>query len=552
MPLITNDEGRLVFLPNVDTSGEALVAPAAAAASAPRDDMSHLSAQQGLLLARHRNQGRRSRSSRSNSSRDGGSSISRRISSMRSSSKIRMAQAFEANATKQQSNQAAKLFDGGVSLEHKASSPPLQAPSLRRRSASPSARRASSPLKHNPTMFSHGSAGTVRCIARGLNIINAWSGQRVAAWIYQGVKRLDPGYATWKRPNAGWGPEPASKICADRDCLFQENDTVFVSTAKLVEFASDFLAAGGSRASTSDQHSSNKSAIRRGLTPRFVLISSQFGQGFPSDHHKGLENAARTIVNHPSIIHWFTLNPPGFAGGMHNHSKVSPFPLGLKPSIGRAGTMRDPVDQYRRAFLKQWHSTTSDTGQKDIDRRNIKLYTGPFQPTSAVRQRMLSALHQNKTLARRYYYAKHLDFGSYLNMLSRSQFVLSPDGLFPDCHRHYEAIGMGAVPVTMNDRRYYGHLVSGAGPPGIVYLGGSAGSDKAEFRTYNVTKDTRLDWTDLELLQRAIRERNTGERPNVNMVFEEYWMEHIERVVGLPLRWWDARRGIATTLPHFS
>jgi hypothetical protein len=51
MPLITNDEGRLVFLPNVDTSGEALVAPAAAAASAPRDDMSHLSAQQGLLLA---------------------------------------------------------------------------------------------------------------------------------------------------------------------------------------------------------------------------------------------------------------------------------------------------------------------------------------------------------------------------------------------------------------------------------------------------------------------------------------------------------------------
>ena len=51
MPLITNDEGRLVFLPNVDTPGEALVAPAAAAASAPRDDMSHLSAQQGLLLA---------------------------------------------------------------------------------------------------------------------------------------------------------------------------------------------------------------------------------------------------------------------------------------------------------------------------------------------------------------------------------------------------------------------------------------------------------------------------------------------------------------------
>jgi hypothetical protein len=50
MPLITNDEGRLVFLPTVDTPGGVMAAPASAV-SVPRDDMSHLSAQQGLLLA---------------------------------------------------------------------------------------------------------------------------------------------------------------------------------------------------------------------------------------------------------------------------------------------------------------------------------------------------------------------------------------------------------------------------------------------------------------------------------------------------------------------
>jgi len=26
---------------------------------------------------------------------------------------------------------------------------------------------------------------------------------------------------------------------------------------------------------------------------------------------------------------------------------------------------------------------------------------------------------------------------------------------------------------------------------------------------------------------------------NRNMVFEEYWMEYVERIVAHPLRWWD-------------
>jgi hypothetical protein len=51
MPLITNDEGRLVFLPSVDTPGEVSAAPAVHAVSVPSSSMSHLSARQNFLLA---------------------------------------------------------------------------------------------------------------------------------------------------------------------------------------------------------------------------------------------------------------------------------------------------------------------------------------------------------------------------------------------------------------------------------------------------------------------------------------------------------------------
>ena len=51
MPLITNDEGRLVFLPSVDTPVEASAVPAVHAVTVPSSSMSHLSARQNFLLA---------------------------------------------------------------------------------------------------------------------------------------------------------------------------------------------------------------------------------------------------------------------------------------------------------------------------------------------------------------------------------------------------------------------------------------------------------------------------------------------------------------------
>ena len=39
---------------------------------------------------------------------------------------------------------------------------------------------------------------------------------------------------------------------------------------------------------------------------------------------------------------------------------------------------------------------------------------------------------------------------------------------------------------------------------------------------------------------------------NRNLIFEEYWMEDMEAVVGFPIRWFDIRKKRQTLLSNFS
>lgn len=119
--------------------------------------------------------------------------------------------------------------------------------------------------------------------------------------------------------------------------------------------------------------------------------------------------------------------------------------------------------------------------------------------------------------------AERLPEREYWKRIHHSDYVLSPDGDRPECHRHYEAIGMGAVPITSLDPVMHRHLQ------------GSVVFD--EFK-----------WNLTEL------EGNLPLNPVVNrrMVFEEYWIEYIERVVGHPVRWWDPSRNVRCSLTQMT
>lgn len=255
------------------------------------------------------------------------------------------------------------------------------------------------PALHSPRRFSN---NTQLNINRGLNIINCWSGQHMAAWIYTGVQPVLPSNRdTWTQN------EPPQKFLREVNDTFKlhHNDTLFVSYSKIEEFVTNFL-----------PH----------ITSDIVIITTPFHFMYPSLEWTQLK--VRAIIEHPSVLAWFTLNKGhgNYSGGYENHPKVHSFPLGLKPKMGKAG-YRNPVPSYRKAFLKAYYNTQNKTRL---------LFLSPIRATNSIRSDML----QNPL-----YKAEGnnlFEYSIYLREIARSMFILSPDGDHPDCHRHYESIGL--------------------------------------------------------------------------------------------------------------
>ena len=155
---------------------------------------------------------------------------------------------------------------------------------------------------------------------------------------------------------------------------------------------------------------------------------------------------------------------------------------------------RRPVPFYRRAFLK---AAMNDNGSES-DKTN-PIFVSFIRNTSRDRDGVPSG--------------RKLGYEKYLDEISRSHYVTSPNGDRPDCHRHYEALGLGAIPITQMDPSVYTHLKD---QEGIIY------------------NNTNWNLKDLEKTLPF-----PAPEVNRNVIFEEYWMEYVEQAVGRRLWWWD-------------
>jgi hypothetical protein len=107
--------------------------------------------------------------------------------------------------------------------------------------------------------------------------------------------------------------------------------------------------------------------------------------------------------------------------------------------------------------------------------------------------------------------------------MHESKYIISPDGDRPECYRHYEAIGLGTMPITQLHPHLYRHLSGNV-----------------------VFNQTKWNMTELEM--------KLPTNPDVNrrLLYEEYWMEYVERVVGRPMRWWDPSRETRSSLSEIT
>lgn len=299
---------------------------------------------------------------------------------------------------------------------------------------------------------------------RGLNIMTPLSGCHFAAWVFlsggSGWKFIDCKLVT--RDVLGIDEYHVSQqldnVTAQQ---IQSYDTIFVNIKGLQDFVETILP--------------------NIFTP-FVLITAQY-------HYVIAKIPAETeaaLLNSSCIARIFAHNL-GVHFHQSHHPKLAPFALGMTPLPGA-------IKGFSEAFLRLQHDT-SNSKVKGI-------MHGYISGTNPKRNHVPSG--------------PKLNYTEYYDEIARHRFILSPDGVRPECYRTYEAIGLGTVPITELPADLYRHLQ----PAPVLY----------EASDWNISEAEALERLGL------------AHFPTVNrmMIMEEYWLDYIQReMAGRDLRWFD-------------
>jgi len=149
--------------------------------------------------------------------------------------------------------------------------------------------------------------------------------------------------------------------------------------------------------------------IVKSLNTKFVLIT-HYG-----DKEAGLHNE---ILNHPLLIKWYGQNMRVIS------DKTIPIPIGLENNY--------------------WKRTNIHTIKQHSSNLKIKLlYLNFSLHTYPNRSKIMNILLQNG-----FNENKKLDWDNYIEKLSRHKFCISPRGNGVDCHRIWECLYLGVIPIV--------------------------------------------------------------------------------------------------------
>lgn len=264
----------------------------------------------------------------------------------------------------------------------------------------------------------------------------------------------------------------------------QPGDTIYVTFLELEHFCQNLL----------DR-----------LTVDVVVISGQIQKVAPVP-----EEIIDRLLDAPHVLAWCCQNLPMYVPARHlGHAKVHSFPYGLKEAIQRPSARNAPLFAFETVFWETWPHPI----------KNQTLYVGPMAETSPTRSKILQAQTRTKD---NHSSMEVLDPLDYMREVARSHYILSPNGDRPECYRHYEAIGLGTIPITELSRAHFRHLA----PASVIF----------ETTDWNLTQ-----WKD-----------NPSHHVSVNrmMILEEYWMEYVDWQVGRVLQWWNVARGEGMFIPE--
>jgi hypothetical protein len=153
----------------------------------------------------------------------------------------------------------------------------------------------------------------------------------------------------------------------------------------------------------------------------FVLITHNSDAYAPMAYKK--------YLSHSKILMWYASNP-----SIENHKKLSPIPIGLANARWSHGN----VDKFTYAFKNY---------RKPWSQRTMLLYANFEISTNRVQRE--KAFSQASKIENAHIMKERITFETYLEQIGNAKFVLSPPGNGLDCHRTWEALLMGAVPIVL-------------------------------------------------------------------------------------------------------
>jgi len=207
--------------------------------------------------------------------------------------------------------------------------------------------------------------------------------------------------------------------------MIQESDFI-ITPDKVLSLATNYISRYGTKLTfksedniffiKSDFINDFKEKVLDKINYKFILLTHDSDFPIEEKHYEILEN--------PNLVMWFGMNCHII------HEKLYPIPIGMANEVWPHGN--------KETLLKI----------KNENNNKLNLVYCNFDIKTNVDERM-HALLSLRDLPFIDFESKQLNFEEYLRKLSTYKYVISPPGNSVDCHRIWEAMYVGTIPICL-------------------------------------------------------------------------------------------------------
>ena len=185
----------------------------------------------------------------------------------------------------------------------------------------------------------------------------------------------------------------------------------------------------------SDQIIEFTNLIARQIDKPFILVT---GDSDLSVNKESLGNNLEKLLDNPLIVAWYTQNRD------HDHPKLHSLPIGINIHNQWTNPLQWGGGFILPAFQELQLKTIAESA-KPLSDREAKIFCNwHFSLDRADRRALSEVIDQSAC----YFQKEPIPMADTWELQSQYQFVLSPHGAGLDCHRTWEALILGCIPIV--------------------------------------------------------------------------------------------------------